>query len=225
MKMPSSGIERKIAITTDFDGVISKVNVLNSLYQKFGRSDWQSYTKRWELGEIGTKTEIHKCLGNATATREEMELHLESIPMDMSIIDLYNYCQDRGYYFAIISDGFEWYIEYLLEKIGIFDLDIFANQIHFQGDEIFFSFPWYDPCTPLRGTSKVSIIEKIKEDFFRVLFLGDGHSDIEVLGVADSVLAKNFLLKYAKRMNILVTGFSDLGDALKLIKKELREIR
>lgn len=187
------GQYQKIAVLSDFDGVISRRNVLEALYQEYSKVDWEHYVDLWSREELSAVEEIPACLGEVTAPRVELEKFVSGLEIDPGFEDLYQFCDSRGHFLAVTSDGLQWYIELLLKKMGVEGIPVFANQIHFQQQGLTFSFPWYDPGTPLNGTSKAVIVKKIQDLGYSVLYIGDGLSDKGAAKMADIVFAKDYL--------------------------------
>jgi 2,3-diketo-5-methylthio-1-phosphopentane phosphatase len=204
----------KTAILSDFDGTLIPVNALNILYYEYGAPSCRSVVERWERSEISTMEEITSCFSTMKAGREEMEVSLNQVPIDPALPRLLQLCSDRDYEFVVVSDGLRWYIHHILENHGIQEIKVLANEIDFTPEGYRFSFPWFDPVSPLRGTSKLSIVQSYRSLGYRVVFIGDGVSDIEAIHAADRVYARDHLLEYARRQGILVVPFSDLSDLL-----------
>jgi 2-hydroxy-3-keto-5-methylthiopentenyl-1-phosphate phosphatase len=209
----------KIAVFSDFDGTLTCRNVLDWLYERFCGPNHRHFVDRWECGEISIREELEGCFATNVASRAEMESFLNRVQLRPGLPDLLNLCHDRAYAFAILSEGLVWYINYLLHSHNIFDVTVFANQIHFQENGYHFSFPWFDPQYPLRGTPKASIIRKHQAEGSKVIFIGDGLSDTEAAEAADFVFARDHLLKYTATHGIAATEFSSLFDITKHLKR------
>ncbi|MGB9879137.1 MAG: MtnX-like HAD-IB family phosphatase, partial [Anaerolineae bacterium] len=208
------GLGSKVAVLCDFDGTITPCIVIDMLYRQFAAPSCLEIVKLWEEGKVSTPQEMRACFGTITATRAEMEALLASVPVDPAFADLLEFCRQRGYHFAIVSDGLTWYIQYILHRHGIHDVTIYASEIHFGPDGLHLSFPWYSPETPLRGTSKLALVRRYKESGFQVVFVGDGLSDIEVVGAVDRLYARASLLDYCREHGSPAIPFSDLHDVL-----------
>jgi 2-hydroxy-3-keto-5-methylthiopentenyl-1-phosphate phosphatase len=205
---------KDIAILCDFDGTLTPVIVIDLLYEKYARCGLE-FTYRWERGEISTMEEIQSTFATVTASREEMESTLAELDLTPGADEFISFCHDRDYEFGIVSDGLKWYIEYILKRHDLEGLKIYANEIHFGDDGGFhFSFPWFDEQTPLRATSKPSIIQRFQDEGYRVIFIGDGISDFEVVGIADKIYARSSLAEHCRSMGIPAIGFSDFTDLL-----------
>jgi len=203
-----------VAVLCDFDGTATPHIVIDMLYRQFAAPSWREIVQRWERGEISTREEIQSCFATITASRAEMESFLDTIPLDPALVQLVDFCRQRGYHFAIVSDGLRWYIEYVLNRHGIRDVTIYASEIHFGPDGFRFSFPWYNPESPLRSTSKVSIVQRYQAQGDKVVFIGDGSTDIKAAQAADVVYARDALLTYCREHGIPAIEFSDLSDVL-----------
>ena len=70
------------------------------------------------------------------------------------------------------------------------------------------------PWTPTRSTSKPKIVRDCQQKGYTVVFIGDGLSEQEVLGVADGVYAKGILMEIARESGVKVRYFESLNDAV-----------
>ena len=201
-------------ILSDFDGTLTPTQVLNTLYEKFADPSYKETLGRWNRGEISTMEEVETVLATVTASKAEMEEYLETVNLDPGFEALCQYCSSNNIPFAVVSDGFRWYIEYILRKHDLDGIKIFASEIYFEDDGIRFSYPWYDPGTPFRSTSKPKIVRDYQSRGFKVLFIGDGLSDQEVLGVADVVYAKGVLMEFARERGVPAHLFENLIDVV-----------
>jgi 2-hydroxy-3-keto-5-methylthiopentenyl-1-phosphate phosphatase len=189
------------------------------LYRQFAAPSCLQMVKLWEQGKISTPEEMHACFATVTASQAEMEHFLSTIPLDPALADLLDFCKRRGYHFAIVSDGLVWYIQHILHCHGIHNVTIYANEIHFGPNGLRLSFPWYSPETPLRGTSKLALVRRYQADGFQVVFIGDGLSDVEVVGAADVLYARASLLDYCRAHRSPAIPFSNLREVLEDLRK------
>jgi len=181
----AQGNNQPITVLCDFDGTITFCEVIGVIYNKFASGNCDQLVKLWMRGEISTPEEIQGCFATIHANRQEMEAELNAIGIDGNFPAFLDFCHSQGYQFAILSDGLQWYIEYILNKHGISGLTIYANQIEFSSLGFKISFPWYDAAMPKRGTSKPTIIKHYQDSGGRVVFIGDGLSDLEAVQYDD----------------------------------------
>ncbi|HEY46026.1 MAG: hypothetical protein AMJ88_09795 [Anaerolineae bacterium SM23_ 63] len=201
------------AFLCDFDGTVCPTQMMDFLYQRFAACGME-FAERWGRGEISTQEEIVSTFSTVSAGKEEMEAALDTIEIDPHFPAFLQFCRDHETSFAIVSDGLEWYIDYILARHDIYGVDIYANQIHFEEGGFRFEFPWYDDETPMRGVCKPMIVRRYQERGRGVVYAGDGMSDFEVIGVADLIFARRKLARYAREQGIDFTEFNDCHDLL-----------
>jgi len=200
-----------IAVLCDFDGTISARDTVMALYARFGNDHCRDLNRKWVLGEISSQQEMEGCLGSSTATRAEIENALDTVPIDPSFPAFLCWCSAHGYPFAIVSDGIEYAIRHVLGRYGVHGLKVFANRMLFEHDGIRFESPWFHPTVPLRGVSKLHIIRDYQAQGYRIVFIGDGLSDLEALGAADFVFAKGKLLSLARERDQQALAFDSFA--------------
>ena len=208
----------RTAVLSDFDGTITPSQVLNTIYDKFAAPSYKQTLARWNRGEISTMEEVETVFKTVTSSQQDIEVYLDTVALDPGFSALRRYCKQMDYKFAVLSDGFCWYIDYILNKHGVNSTRIFAGDIHFEKDGFRFSYPWYDESTPMRSTSKPTVVRAYQRRGYRVVFIGDGLSDKEVLGVAEEVYAKDVLLEFALESGVAVTAFENLLDVVEDLK-------
>lgn len=206
--MTSEDNHRQIAVLSDFDGTICPTQMMSYLYEKFADVG-SKYEELWEKGEISTQQEIEMTFETVHASKEQMEASLKEVALDPGFPDFLDLCREREHEFAIVSDGLSWYIKYLLAKYGIFDVTIFANLIHFDDDGFRFEYPWFDSSCPMRAVCKSEVIRRYKSEGVRVIYIGDGVSDYEAVGVADEIYATGKLASYCRSIGYPAKEFLD----------------
>jgi 2-hydroxy-3-keto-5-methylthiopentenyl-1-phosphate phosphatase len=201
-----------VAVLCDFDGTIVPCDTLTLIYREFAQPPCDQLTRQWIRGEISTRQELEGCFATIKASPAQMESVLLPIPMDSAFTSFLDFCGQRGYRFAILSDGVDWVINSILERHGIGGLTIYSNELRFEADGLRVSFPFFDPESPLRGVSKPAIIRRHQAEGFKVALIGDGLTDIEAAEVADIVYARDRLLEYCRERGIEAVAFSGFAD-------------
>jgi len=156
--------------------------------------------------------EIEKIFSTVEASRQGMEAFLRTVNIDPGFKPLLGYCREKNYPFAIVSDGLRWYIDYVLNTHGIERTNVYAGDIFFEEEGFRFEYPWFDPAFPLRSTAKPVIVKEYQRRGHRVIFVGDGLSDVEAAEIADVVYAKDVLLEISRERGIEAREFEDLFD-------------
>lgn len=210
---------QKIIILCDFDGTITFQDSLLPIYEGFA-SCGTHFAELWDLGEVGTREEMIGTFKCIHASREEMEPALDQLTIDQDLHKVMAYCQDLDLEFAILSDGLEWYVRYILGRYGFSDVTTYANQIEFLADGTFhFEFPWFNPVNPKRGLYKPDIVEKYHQAGYHTIFIGNGGSDQDAVWKAERIYAKNPLFDYCQKNDIAAQHFETFAELLKLWQK------
>jgi hypothetical protein len=89
--------------------------------------------------------------------------------------------QDR-HVSAIISEGLQWYSEYILQRAGIADIPGFTNQISFENSIVRLEFPWFDMEIPRRDICKSWIARAFKQSGDNVVFIADSRTESTLWG-------------------------------------------
>lgn len=202
-----------VVVLCDFDGTICTANTMDFLYHNFAACGME-FAEKWERGEISTAEELRSTFATVGASREEMERALSTLEIDEGFHRFLAHCQKRGYHVAVVSDGLEWYIEYILSQHGISGLPIYANRIHFENGDFRFEFPWFHEDTPLRGVSKPRILFSYQDQGKKVAYIGDGKSDTDAIHEADLVFARGWLAEHCTELGIEAVVFDRFDELI-----------
>ncbi|AKL95651.1 2-hydroxy-3-keto-5-methylthiopentenyl-1-phosphate phosphatase MtnX [Clostridium aceticum] len=201
------------AFFVDFDGTITKRDVCEAIIMQLADSGWEEINKKWETKELSTlecAKETFKLF-----TRKDPEAFREiadTIEIEEGFKDFVTYCQAKGYPVYILSDGYDYYIEYILNKEG-FTLPYYANQLTFS-TSIEVTAPYSSKHCNLCGVCKTNLMEQLKKSSEKSIYIGDGSSDFCPVEKADYVFAKKKLLDHCLTLGRQVYGFDNFNDIL-----------
>lgn len=204
---------RKVAVLCDFDGTITTTETLGFLFKEFAGSGFD-YVRQWAQGEIDMRDELILTFKTVKAKKEEMECALNRKEIVPGFPEFLEFGRKRGYTFAIISDGLEWYIKHILDRYHISDIPIFANRIFFEPDGFRFEFPWFDEETLRRGVCKPKIARAYRKHVETLVFVGDGRSDIDIIHEVDIVFPRGWLAGYCFAKGLGEGEFYDWYDLM-----------
>jgi len=107
----------EIIILSDFDGTISLDDVNDKLFTIYGDEVSEQIDKDYYNGEISDKEALLKQYKRIRLSKKEFFNFIDTtIKIDKHFGDFYKKVKDEKLAFAIISGGFNNYIEYLLER-------------------------------------------------------------------------------------------------------------
>lgn len=172
----------------------------------------------WKAGLISS----HQCLSrecaNTVVTEEEFRAELEKYDLTTGFAKTAKYCMDNGIPIIILSDGLDYYIEYILSKYGINDVPFRSNHMHFNDGNMVVEFPFVDKGCGRCGNCKRWHMDMLRKDGDCVIYVGDGYSDRYAINSADIVFAKDDLAEYCGKNNHEYLPFADFYTVLKYIE-------
>lgn len=212
--------EEKIAILIDFDGTITTTDTNDKLvYDHINDKIKDLLSKEEEMNYVEF---VDALLGEVKITEENyLKFILNEIGISKGFKEFYDISMAQGMPLAVVSGGFYNGIKPFLEKFGVTNIEIYANSLSFDEDNI--SVEYYDsnnmnccdmgPC----GNCKIQHYEKLKDQGYKVIFIGDGITDQSVAREADVVFAKDGLEIFCKENDIEYIPWKDFEDINKII--------
>ena len=215
--------EEKIALLVDFDGTITTTDTNDKLVYKH-RNDKINDLLSKEL-DMEYIEFVDAVLDEVKITEEDyLKFILSEIGISQGFKEFYDIAIAQGLPIAIVSGGFHNGIRPFLEKFGIRDVEVYANSLNFDEDNI--TGTYYDgknkdccdmgPC----GNCKIQHYEKLKDQGYKVIFIGDGITDQSLAREADVVFAKDGLEIFCKENQIKYIPWIDFRDINKIIFKD-----
>jgi len=204
----------KIAVLCDFDGTVARDDVGNLLFRTFS-PDGESteVVRRWKAGEISSRECLEQESAVARVSRDELDGFLRDRRIDPYFKDFHDFARRRGMEVVIMSDGLDYYIEKLLVRNGLGQIEFFANKLRFTEKGIAVEFPWYDllECQDC-GCCKTHHLFRYRDQGYYIIYVGDGLSDRCPCETADLVFAKGDLLAHCRSRGIEHVEFSNFRD-------------
>ncbi len=183
----------QVAIFCDFDGTITLEDTGKVLLTNLTEKDWQFYDKLVINGEIGTREALVNQWGMIEKTSmEEINNLVDQIEIDPTFIEFYDWIREKNLKFFIVSDGFRSYIDTIFKnhQIQIPQEDIKANDMKLIDNKIALEF-LTSQCSHGCANCKYSHVQEIKNKGFKIIYIGDGLSDIfPSQSLADVIFAK-----------------------------------
>ena len=215
----------------DFDGTLSKRDVIDAILEKFADEKWLEIEKEWVEGRIGSRECLRRQFDLLRVTPFVLDGYLRGFELDRGVVSLLDFCGKAGIPVHIVSDGFEYYIRRMLKK-GIADpektqnIGIWANELTPVGkDRWTTEFP-HTPqvCGDGCATCKPSVIAS--ENLFASpsIFVGDGLSDRFAAQAADIVFAKHKLADFCRTNEIAHERYEDLGQVAECLRRAYESV-
>ena len=193
-----------ISVFCDFDGTITSYDSIVFLTERFGggpgyRSDAFS---RIKSGEWSVYEAIEHELASVTISWEEAVRALKAnIEVDSFFEDFVAWCRDRSLQIQIVSSGMRPVVELFLGHLG---LQIYAHPVTISGRG------WH--YQPDANVMKVPVLEKARQNTERLIYVGDGTSDVCAIPYVDDLFAKRYLADYCQSNGVPYIPFDSFED-------------
>ncbi len=212
-----TGLVPKVFV--DFDGTITKVDVGNAFFRKFGDEEKSlKAVARWKSGDLSGSALLLEEAGYVNVTREEAVEFCRKCEIDPSFKEFLGFCRENGIDIAILSDGLDFYITEILRANHIEGIEYFSNRVRFDSGKISVELPFESDCTKCANCKGFHILTRTGPDDV-VIYVGNGFSDRCAVKYADIVFAKDDLLKYCEENNITYYPFGSFLDVISRLKK------
>jgi len=205
-------------IQCDFDGTITEEDVSFMLLDTFAQGDWRKWFQQYRehkisVGDFNTKAFAMVKVGS----EDLLETARDKVRLRDGLHNLVTYCQSRGFRFVIVSNGLDFYIKSILEDAGLGDIEVHAAQTRFYlgGLEVQYIGP---DGTPLSSDFKAAYTRLFLKQGYRVIYVGNGPSDIAPASLAHHVFARDGLLDCCREMNLECKPFDDFNDIAKSLE-------
>jgi len=218
-----AGENNHLVLFSDFDGTISRCDIGNLLFHHFSDGKSDEPVRRWRNNEIDSRA----CLQAESelirdVSREELMRYFDSFDIDPGFSNFAAWSKERGIPLYVLSDGLDIYIDRVLRRHGLENIPVFTNHAEIRDNRMRIEWPYFNSSCEKCGNCKGYHIRRLRKPGQRVVYIGDGKSDLCALEHADTVFAKDFLAEYCLGHDIPYvpyTGFTDVVTALESLTK------
>lgn len=208
----------KLAYVVDFDGTITRRDITSSLARQYAGPAMQEINRRYRDGEMGTRVWLQEIVRYFPADREELCALADKTAELKPGFDLFlETAHSSGEPVFIASDGFSFYMEPILERQGLLRyIDaIYGNRLII-GEEgsVSMELPYANPTCDVCGNCKASHVVALKDQGYKVVFIGNGFNDRYGASHADLIFARagDPLAGFCTAQRIPFVPFNDFHD-------------
>ena len=221
---------KKPMVFSDFDGTITKRDVIVMVMEKFAPPEWvEIKDKILYERTIPLKEGVEKLFNliDSSKKNEIIDFVKDKAELRNGFSEFLDFCSGNKIEFNVVSGGLDFHIEPVLERFKS-KLKIFCNNADFNSEKIKVDYKYLPKDCSLCGDCgccKVEIIEQYpKEKHIRIV-IGDSLTDLTASKVADIVFARGDLIKYLEQDNISFIPYSDFYEVKEqLVQKHLIKI-
>ena len=204
----------------DFDGTITRRDVLDDLIQRYAVSDsWKLIEERWQAGIIGSRACLIQEFDLIRIAKAELADFLEGVAVDPGLNRLLDTLRRYRVPVAILSDGIDHFIRAVLARNGIIDLPIRSNTLVHSGKRLSLRCPHAsDSCECAAAHCKCASAQELLQIGRKTIYIGDGRSDLCPSRKSNAVFAKAALAKALTREALPFTPFVTLNDVAETLE-------
>jgi 2,3-diketo-5-methylthio-1-phosphopentane phosphatase len=202
----------RLAILVDFDGTIALTDVSDTIMAAHIPGRWEEIVERYDAGLLGSRELMAWEISLLRTDPELLQATASMQPLDPVFARFVGRAREAGIPVEVVSDGFGFFIEPALARLGLGDLPIATARTMFEDDRARIEFPNGHPDCLVCGTCKRNRVLAHQAAGRAVVFIGDGESDRYAAGYSDLVFAKRSLISICEREGWPYRTWQDFGD-------------
>jgi 2-hydroxy-3-keto-5-methylthiopentenyl-1-phosphate phosphatase len=205
----------KTLVQCDFDGTITEKDVSFELLDLFANGDWRRLLGEYREGKISVGRFNTNAFAMVKASKQSLlEVVKGKVKIREGFGELVNFCQRSGFRLVIVSNGLDFYIEAILKDLGLESIKVFAAKTRFspQGIQVQYIGP---DGRGVEDSFKEMYVSSFLASGYRVIYIGDGISDIPPARKSHHIFATGELLTRCQQMNVDCTPFVDFNDIVR----------
>ena len=184
-----------LAILVDYDGTISLTDVTDLVMAEHAPGVWEEASAAYDAGLMGSRRLMAWEMNLVEADPEALLATAAAQPHDPGFAPFVRRAQAAGIPVEVVSDGFGFFIEPALERLGVGDVPVITARTTFEGRRASIAFPNGHPTCHVCGTCKRERVLAHRAAGRQVVFIGDGESDRYAAGYSDIIFAKRALVR------------------------------
>lgn len=202
------------AVIVDFDGTACLHDVGVDLLDRFGTDasrtgELAGIDEAFDTGRIGLRDVLTAEAATLRADEDELiAFALAHCPLDPTFAPFVAWAENEDVPITVVSDGFGLHVRPLLAAAGLEHLSVVTNT----WDRGTLAFDAAHPVCVGCGTCKKQAVERGREAYGAVAFVGDGVSDRFGARYADVTFAKDELAEHCRRASIPFLAYEDFDD-------------
>ncbi len=209
---------KKTLVQCDFDGTVTHADVSYMVLDTFADGDWRKLLDEYRAGRITVGEFNTRAFAMVKADRKTLLDFIKGkVEVRAGFSQLLDYCQRRDFKFVIVSNGLDFYIEDILKELGVPEIEVLAARTEFDPEGVRVRYIGPDG-NQLQSDFKEAYIRLFLSQGYRVIYIGNGVSDLSPARKAHHIFATGDLLDGCRQIKINCAPFHDLADIIKGIE-------
>lgn len=206
---------QKTVYVLDFDGTVTAMDISTELALKFGGREFEETEQAYLRKQIGMKEWLVKACSVLPPDLDCLiRLSLNMAVLRPGFVEFLQFARSRSCKVYIASDGLGFYIEPVLDKFGCLELieGIYRNETVTGRDSLQIVINNPHPSCRICGNCKASQVLRLKQEGYRIIYVGDGMNDRFGASWADLVFARDRLAGYFMKSGLSFNPWVDFHD-------------
>ena len=209
----------KTIIQCDFDGTITEEDQSFLLLDAFASGNWRQLLTEYRAGKISVGDFNTRAFAMVKEDRQTLVNFVKrTAKIRPGFHELVAYCQREGVQFTIVSNGLDFYINTILTDSGVKNIEVFAAQAQFANGGIEVKYIGPDGAH-LDSDFKDTFTRLFLTKGYRVVYVGNGLSDLSPAEHAHWIFARDELLNLCKQKGLKCLPFADFNNVLQVLKR------
>lgn len=205
----------KTLVQCDFDGTVTEKDIAYLMLREFADGDWDRLAADYMAGRITVGSFNARAFAMIKQDRSTLlDFVRRTVRVRAGFHELVDYCRRQGLRFVIVSNGLDFYINTILTDLGVQDIEVSSAKTEFAPHGLKPRYIGPDG-TELDRDFKEAHTKLFLSQGYRIVYIGDGLSDITAARRAYHVFACDQLLGLCQETNVKCTPFTDLNDVVR----------
>jgi len=210
----------KTLVQCDFDGTVTEKDTSFFLLDTFVQGDWRRLLRDYKEHRISVGEFNTKAFAMVKADKPTLLGALKGeVKVRTGFHELVNYCLKKSFRLVIVSNGLDFYIKAVLQELRLENIEVHAAQASFHPEGMKVKYVGPDGKR-LRDGFKEAYIKLFLKLGYRVIYMGNGDSDVAPAKYAHYVFATGELLAYCRENNLNCKPFENFVD----VARDLEQI-
>lgn len=201
-------------IQCDFDGTITVEDEAFLLLDAYADGDWRKILAEYREGKISVGQFNSRAFAMVKTDKKTLiDFVRRTVKIRPGFTELISLCLRNNFRLIIVSNGLDFYIKEVLRNIGSEEVELRAAQTWFNpgGLEVKYIGP---DGRQLNDGFKEAYTRSFLNQGYRLVYVGNGLSDMPSARLAHRVFAIGELLELCQDTNLACTPFTDLQDVV-----------
>lgn len=208
----------KTLVQCDFDGTVTEEDVSFILLDAFAAGDWRQLHRQYEEDRISVGRFNTDAFAMVKANRESLlAVTRRQVKIRDGFQNLATCCQRKGFRLVIVSNGLDFYIEGILQDMGLADIEFFAARTRFHPEGLRVQYVGPDGSHRDEGV-KGAYVNLFLSQGYRVIYVGNGTSDFSPAKQCHYIFATDTLLACCQQAKIDCAPFTDFNQVVSLLE-------